>query len=115
MGAQGGNAADSAAALPTQEALVAAVGRALATLKANCSFDEFVTGTRTMLTFVGNCVKEPGNPKCAFHPTTHPGVNPTLTRSFPKSIVVCESTGWRQGGLNRPEVKRGVCCSNLNS
>jgi hypothetical protein len=60
---QGGDAADGDAALPSQEVLVAAVARALATLKANCTFDEFVTGTRTMLTFVGNCVKDPSNPK----------------------------------------------------
>jgi hypothetical protein len=56
--------------MPTQEALVAAVTGALVTLKANIAFEDFVVGTRTMLTFVGNCVKDPTNPKCAPLPTS---------------------------------------------
>lgn len=90
VGGQGGTAADSDAALPTQELLVAAVGRALANLKANCSFDEFVTGTRTMLTFVGNCVKDPSNPKCDLP------LSLTLTRASLSVILRCQHVSGRR-------------------
>lgn len=51
------------APMPSSDELIAAVGEALGALKSACSFDDFVVATRTLLTFIGNVLKHPADPK----------------------------------------------------
>eukprot|EP00854_Cymbomonas_tetramitiformis_P004630 gene4630-5671_t len=51
------------APVPSSDDLIAAVGEALGALKAACGFDDFVVATRTLLTFIGNVLKHPTDPK----------------------------------------------------
>lgn len=87
-----------------QEDLVAGVNRALQQLKASCSFDDFVQGARTLVTFVGNVVKDPSSAKCgAFIPLGRRGKSGSgrFSASFREDHGICP-LGRRTGCISLP-------------